>query len=54
MEKLHLSLLGLNSADGGIEQEIMAAFDSDRFISTNNDNYSAIEQVARDLGIIEN
>ncbi len=54
MEKLHLSILGLNSADGGIEQEIMAAFDSDRFISTNNDNYSAIEQVARDLGIIEN
>ena len=54
MEKLHLALLGLNSANGGIEEEIMAAFDSARFISTNNDNYSDIEQVARDLGIIEN
>jgi hypothetical protein len=32
----------------------MAAFDSARFISTNNENYTDIEQVARDLGIIEN
>lgn len=53
-EDIHNALLDLNAADGGIEQEIMEAFDSQRFILTNNDNYIAIEQVARDLGIIEN
>ena len=53
-EDIRNALLDLNAADGGIEQEIMEAFDSQRFIPTNNDNYNAIEQVARDLGIIEN
>jgi len=53
LEKLTDALLGLNTADGGIEEEIMKAFDSERFILTNNDNYNSIEQVARDLGIIE-
>ena len=52
-EKIRQALLGLTAADGGLEQEIMEAFDSARFISTNNDNYLAIEQVARELGIIE-
>ncbi len=51
---IHKALLDLNAADGGIEQEIMEAFDSLKFILTQNDNYNAIEQVARDLGIIEN
>ena len=53
-EDIHKALLDLNAADGGIEQEIMEAFDSLKFILTQNDNYNAIEQVARDLGIIEN
>ncbi len=53
-ERLLKALLALRSDDGGVDQEIMAAFDSNRFITTNNENYSDIEQVARDLGIIEN
>ena len=53
-EKLRAALLGLNATNGGIEQEIMEAFDSGRFIPTTNSNYSSIEQVARKLGIIEN
>ncbi len=53
-EDIHKALLDLNAADGGIEQEIMEAFDAQKFILTQNDNYNAIEQVARDLGIIEN
>ena len=52
-ESIRRALLGLNAADGGLELEIMQAFDSARFIPTDNDNYLAIEQVARDLGIIE-
>jgi phosphonate transport system substrate-binding protein len=51
--KLTKALLELLASDGGREQEIMGAFGSTRFISTNNENYAAIEQVARDLGIIE-
>ena len=53
-EKLRKALLELAASDGGLEQEIMQAFDSDKFIPTNNENYAAIEQVARDLGVIEN
>ena len=51
--KLRLALLELDAMEGGIEQEIMEAFDSRRFIPTSNSNYIAIEQVARNLGIIQ-
>ena len=34
-------------------QEILSLFSTERFISTENDNYQAIEDVARDLGIIK-
>ena len=33
--------------------EILELFSTRRFISTENDNYRVIEEVARDLGIIK-
>ena len=46
------ALLKLNAANGGRDQEIMEAFQTQNFIATRNENYQAIEEVARGLGII--
>ena len=43
------ALLELNADEN---QEILELFSTRRFISTRNDNYQAIEDVARELGII--
>jgi phosphonate transport system substrate-binding protein len=52
-ERLNAALLDLDAGRGGIQAEIMDAFQADRFIPTEEDNYGAIEQVARQLGIIK-
>jgi phosphonate transport system substrate-binding protein len=52
-ERLNRALLDLDASRGGIEAEIMHAFQADRFIPTKDENYLALEQVARQLGIIE-
>lgn len=46
------ALLKLNTANGGRDKEIMDAFQADRFIPTSNENYHAIESIARGLGLI--
>ena len=46
------ALLKLNAANGGRDQEIMEAFQTQNFIATSNENYQAIEEVARGLDII--
>ena len=49
-DKIQQALLDLNSQDHG---EILELFSTEKFISTNNDNYQAIEDVARELEIIK-
>lgn len=51
--QLVAALLQLDAANGGREQEIMDAFQAERFIPTTNENYQPIETIARDLGLIE-
>ena len=51
-QKVVDALLKLNAANGGRDQEIMNAFQADRFIPTSNENYLPIEDIARDLGLI--
>ena len=53
VEKLTAALLSIDAAQGGTVAEIAEAFQTDRFIPTENANYQAIEDVARSLGIIE-
>ena len=53
VDKLTDALLSIDASKGGTAQEIAEAFQTDRFIATNNENYQAIEGVARSLGIIE-
>ena len=49
-DKVREALLGLNAQEHG---EILELFSTEKFISTNNDNYQAIEDVARELEIIK-
>jgi phosphonate transport system substrate-binding protein len=49
-QKITDALLALNSTD---QPEIMELFQSEKFIPTKNDNYHAIEQVAKEVGIIK-
>ncbi len=53
VEKVTNALLAIDVSRGGRAREIAEAFQTDRFIETNNDNYKAIEDVARNLGVIE-
>ena len=53
VDKLTDALLSIDASKGGKAQEIAEAFQTDRFIATSNENYQAIEGVARSLGIIE-
>lgn len=49
-DRVQAALLALNPQDHG---EILDLFSTERFIATENDNYQAIESVARELGIIQ-
>lgn len=48
-DKVKAALLAIGPA----EQEILDLFNADRFIETRNENYDAIESVARQVGIIQ-
>lgn len=51
--KIQDALLKLGASSGG-SSEILDAFNTTAFIETSNENYEAIESVARQLGIIQN
>lgn len=48
-EKVKEALLSM----GAEQQEMLDIFETDKFIETNNANYEAIEEVAKELGIIK-
>lgn len=52
-EKIKQAMLKLNAANGGKQKQIMDSFQAEKFIATQNDNYKAIEAVARALGIVQ-
>ncbi|CAA9358815.1 MAG: ABC transporter, substrate-binding protein (cluster 12, methionine/phosphonates) [uncultured Frankineae bacterium] len=45
------ALLSMDSA-GPEAQRVLALFEDDSFVETNDDNYTRIEEVARDLGLV--
>ena len=49
-QKITDTILGVNSKN---QPEIMELFQSENFIETKNENYKAIEDVAKELGIIK-
>lgn len=48
-EKVKEALLSMNED----QQDMLDIFETDKFIETNNENYAAIEKVAKELGIIK-
>ncbi|MGG0719658.1 putative selenate ABC transporter substrate-binding protein [Robertmurraya massiliosenegalensis] len=48
-EKVKKALLSM----GAEQKDMLDIFETDKFIETNNDNYDAIEKVAKELGIIK-
>jgi phosphonate transport system substrate-binding protein len=52
-ESIRTALLELGRGADASELEILDAFQGEGFVPTENSNYSAIEAVARELGIIE-
>jgi phosphonate transport system substrate-binding protein len=53
LARLTQALLSIDASAGSVEADIAEAFQTDGFIATTNENYQAIEDVAVDLGIIE-
>ena len=53
IDEITEALLALNASNGGRDQEIMEAFQSQNFIPTRNENYDGLEEIARDRGIIQ-
>ena len=49
-DEVRQALLGLNPQEHG---DILELFSTERFIETNNGNYLALEEVARNLGVIQ-
>jgi phosphonate transport system substrate-binding protein len=49
-QRIQAALLKLNLQEHG---EILELFSTEKFIETNNDNYRAIEEVARQQGLIQ-
>ena len=49
-DKIRAALLSLTPEEHG---EILELFSTEKFIETNNANYQALENVARDLGILQ-
>ncbi|WP_338471830.1 putative selenate ABC transporter substrate-binding protein [Niallia sp. XMNu-256] len=49
-QKMTDTILSINSSN---QPEIMELFQAEKFIETNNENYKAIEDVAKELGIIK-
>ena len=52
-QKIADAMVALDPANEGIEAEIYKAFEESKFIETENANYDAIEDIGRELGLIE-
>jgi phosphonate transport system substrate-binding protein len=51
--KLRAALLNMRPEHGPEQKELLDLFATDRFIETKNENYEAIRQVAKQLGILK-
>jgi phosphonate transport system substrate-binding protein len=51
-EKIKDALLSLDASQSEMEKRILESFQTEKFIGTNDTNYTAIEEIAKSLGII--
>jgi phosphonate transport system substrate-binding protein len=52
-EKIKEAILSMSPDKGGDQAEVLKFFQTDKFIETKNENYKAIEEVAKSLGMIK-
>lgn len=52
-EKIKQALLSMSAGNGGSEAEVLKFFQTDNFVETKNENYKAIEKVAKKLGMVK-
>jgi phosphonate transport system substrate-binding protein len=52
-DKVKQALLNMNIEAGGSQGEALKFFQTDKFIETKNDNYKAIEEVGKKLGMVK-
>lgn len=52
-DKVKQALLNMNLEAGGSQAEALKFFQTDKFIETKNDNYKAIEEVGKKLGMVK-
>ena len=52
-DKITRALLAINAANGNDQKKVMDAFQDAKFIPTRNENYAALESVARGLGVVQ-
>jgi phosphonate transport system substrate-binding protein len=52
-EKVKQALLDMNLEAGGSQAEVLKFFQTDKFVETNNDNYKAIQEVGKKLGMVK-
>ena len=52
-EKIKQAILSMSTDKGGSQAEVLKFFQTDKFIETKNENYKAIEDVAKKLGMVK-
>jgi len=52
-DKIKEALLTMSEDKGGSQEAALKFFQTDKFIETNNDNYKAIEEVGKKLGMVK-
>lgn len=52
-EKIKQAILSMSAGNGGSQAEVLKFFQTDKFVETKNENYKAIEEVAKKLEMVK-
>ena len=52
-EKIKQALFSMSADKGGSQAEVLKFFQTDKFVETKNENYKAIEEVGKKLGMVK-
>ncbi len=52
-DKVKEVILSMNLENGGLQEEVLKFFQTDKFVETKNENYKAIEEVGKALGMVK-
>lgn len=52
-EKIKQAIISMSTDKGGSQAEVLKFFQTDKFVETKNENYKAIEEVGKKLGMVK-